>query len=413
MCPTVTPEAEPAPGTVDDPYSCSLAVDRLRRALRRDHPPRLACMDIDSTLTGNPETANAVRTELEAQGFVVGVNTSRTEEMVMTAATYRATAAEPAFDRPPPRLGRAGDRRVAVPPETAEPRGILDGDFVAGSSGTRLLLRQRDGRFLPDLAYEGRYGLSAEAWRARTWAVLRALQGEDDAQPSPGTPAPIEDPESYRRGRTDVYPPQFRIQMDFASLEEKLRFERRLRAFALGPGSPAAVARRLRVTDDSHPRRHRWKVFVTPRGGTKAHAAEWLIGRLCALLAIERPRLEVLFTGDSFPDLEMGLLGGLGTRATFLLAGHSRLVEALCSDGTDRFAGHSLWAYRRRLHAAGPAGHYRFRVPGPFRGQRTLVVGDMVFPDTDSVETVYRYITTRPERVRSECPAQTQPSGEP
>lgn len=386
---------------MSDPYVSSAALRKLLRARDSGLMARIACMDIDSTLTGEPAVADAVRDELERRDIVVGFNTSRTEEMILSSSAFAAASRDGAFCRPQPQLaqrgptapGWGGERRESVPPEDVEPRGILDGDFIAASSGTRLLVKQVDGRYLVDRAYEGRYGVSPEDWRDRTLAVLRALWSRG----VPGELAEIEDPENYRLGRTDIFPPLFRVQVNFDALEEKRRFEGELAETARTGRSLAHAASSLWITDDSHPGEGRWKVFVTPRGGTKAHAAEWLVARLSEKAEMCRRRLQILYTGDSFPDLEMGLFGGLGTDATLLLAGGSRLVEALTSESSETFAGRSLRAYRQRLRRTDIPGAYRFRLPCGRCGERGLLIGDRLYPGTTAVESVLRHVTALPE----------------
>ncbi len=88
----------------------------------------------------------------------------------------------------------------------------------------------------------------------------------------------------------------------------------------------------------------------------------------------------------------MGLLGGLGIDATFLLAGDSRLVESLIAPGVADFAGEPTGSIRRRLEQLPARGEYRFRVPLHPASFRRLIVGDQAFPGTSEVETVYRYV---------------------
>lgn len=360
----------------------------MRAATRSGRPCRLACLDIDSTLTGDPQTANEVRALLEQSGYVVVFVTSRTEEMILSEVFFEAAREQ--VDRRPPLLGREAERRRYVAPEEEVPQGLLDGDIIAGSSGTRILVKQLDGRYLPDFAYEGAYGVESAIWRDRTLQLAQALIARGGCQ---GGPAAIDLPGNYEAGLVDVAPPNYRIQLDFSTLQDKRCFLEELATVRSGNDAErAAWARSVRVTDDSKPATGLYKVFLTPREGSKARAAERIVGELARAARLPRRALNVFFAGDSFPDLGMGLFGGLGTEATLLLVGESRLVDALTGEGGSNFAGEDVSAIRRRLSPAGRVGYYRFRLPCANLGSRTVVIGDEAFPKTTAVDTVYEYL---------------------
>jgi hypothetical protein len=363
-------------------YAGSVAAEILRARMDEGRSPRIACLDIDSTLTGPQTLANRVRLGLEALGFVVVFVTSRTEEMIMCSAAFESSCAS-GFLRPPPKMGYEGGRHVSLAPERVVAAGLLDGDVIAGSSGTRILVRQTDGGYLPDVAYEG--GVEPAAWREQVETLLRWVRAEGCAFEL----ASIDRRGAYEGGAADVFPPDFRVQVNFLNVEEKAWFLRRI---SVARRRDAYGARGVVVTDDSYPEKGRIKVFLTPRGGTKVRAVERLVTALCTVAGVERRLIEMFFAGDSFPDLEMGLFGGLGTTATFLLAGGSRLAGPLVGDGVSEFAGERTGAFRRRLSRSGTPGRYRFRMPLKDGGVRMVVVGDEAFPDTEEVETVAAFV---------------------
>jgi hypothetical protein len=366
-------------------YAASAAAGIMRRRTQVGLTPRLACLDIDSTLTGPAELAGRVRTRLEEVGYVVAFVTSRTEEMIMSSWTYALSAAA-GLRRPPPKLGIDGDRHVHVPPEDVVPAGLLDGEVIAGSSGTRILLRGEDGAYRPDPLYEEWMGADPDGWRAVATSLVRVLQ----RQGIEAEPAPIDRREAYETGMTDVYPPLYRVQVNFPSLAEKARF---LVALDAARTSGVPDARAVRITDDSNPEHDRIKVFLTPLRGAKVRAVERMVGALCVAAGVPRGALDLFFAGDSFPDLAMGLFGGLGARATFLLAGGSRLVTPMVGAAEADFAGEPVGAYRRRLRAGDRPGTYHFTLPLG-HGTRTVIVGDEMYPGTVAVETVARYVET-------------------
>ena len=231
-----------------DPYADSVALARVRASLDQDQPVRIAMLDIDSTLTGDPDTSARVRAMLEARDYLVVFNTSRTEEMVMSRASYAASCATGRFHRPPPHLGHAVDRRIDVPQEEAEPAGLLDPDIIAGSTGTRILARQRDGAYLPDEEYGSGEPLEPPEWRKRASALVEAINTPDPLL----EPAPIESAANYDDGISDVYPPDYRIQLGYADEGDGREAECRLHRIRAAEDEPlASTARAIRILDDS------------------------------------------------------------------------------------------------------------------------------------------------------------------
>ena len=375
-----------------DPYSGSIALAKLSAAMGRGKPLRMACLDVDSTLTGDRAMSDGARALLEEEEYVVAFVTSRTEEMLMTRASFQASRRTRQFLRPQPHLGGSDGHRRYVSPEKHEPIGLLDGDIIAGSTGTQIMIRQKGGGYLPDRSYELGSALSSGSWREAALQLLAMLTAEGYT----AEPAEIESEDNYQAGVSDVFPPEYRVQLNFQTVEEKSRFIAGLRRTRFKARESqdgwAEALRNIRVTDDSNPEPGRYKVFLTPRRLSKARAVEHIVCQLCRQLDIERGRLSLLFAGDSFPDLAMGLLGGIGTDSAFLLVGGSRLAAALTREDRADFAGEGICAVRRRLIPEGKPGNYRFRPPFSEGGTRRLIVGDEAFPGTQAAESVYRYL---------------------
>lgn len=78
-----------------------------------------------------------------------------------------------------------------------------------------------------------------------------------------------------------------------------------------------------------NPSDNKFSVYLTPRMGNKARAVERIISELATELKRPREDFHVLIAGDSFPDLAIGLCGGLDIEATFLLVGGSRLSSSI------------------------------------------------------------------------------------
>ncbi|GAC1401345.1 MAG: hypothetical protein NVSMB52_15160 [Chloroflexota bacterium] len=377
-------------------YFESRAAQKLRTAMTMGKQPRLACLDIDSTLTGRSSTTNAVREMLESAGYVVMFDTSRTEEMILTSAAYGIAKNGGQLQRPPPHLLRGSHGQEYVPPEEVIPRGVLDADIVAGSTGTRILVQQSSTTYDVDTQYEASYDEASRNWRAGCLQLLSRLRDRGSAFEL----SAIDIEENYRAGTSDVFPPTYRIQLNFRTVDEKLHFRRclsdLLRADVHGTRTGHSLGSNVRATDDSKPDADAYKVFVTPRRGSKFHAVERVIDQLVQVTGVRRQSLHVLFAGDSYPDLSMGLLGGIGTSATFLIVGGSRLVPCLTDDTVNTFAGESVRTVRKRLTRTHRRGWYTFMHPVWGKQERTVLLGDFAFPGTEAVETVYEYLRAAP-----------------
>lgn len=314
---------------------------------------------------------------------MVSFVTSRTEEMVMSSTAFAHSQAAGELSRPEPHLLRAGRRWHWAPPEGIEPAGLLDGDIIAGSSGTRVYVQGLDGIYRLDGGYP-RTEEDPLSWRESTLAVLAGLPGWGSSVSS----APINDSIEYVAGRTDVGPADYRLQIDFSDERAESQFRAATRAAGHAAGETGRHARSLRFTDDSNPREGRYKAFVTPLRASKAHAVQRITTRL--LPAPGRQPVDILFVGDSLPDLFMGLYGAVGYHATLLLAGGSRLAPLITDPDATEFAGIDMRAIKRRLRHTGEVGTFAYQTPcGP---ERTVVVGDLAFPGTVSAETVARYL---------------------
>jgi hypothetical protein len=206
-------------------------------------------------------------------------------------------------------------------------------------------------------------------------------------------PAPIEFVESYEDGVSDVYPPDFRMQLGFAQEDDRREAECRLHRIAAATNALARAARGVRILDDSEPREGRYKCFIVPRWASKARAARHIIAWMYREAGVTRDRLEVLFVGDSYPDLHMALVGGAGMAATLLLVGGSRLADVLSEPETSEFAGIDFRAMKRRLVRTDRPGYLRYRSPCS-AAPLTVIVGDRAFPSTESAQTVERYLAS-------------------
>lgn len=369
-------------------YNSSTIIGKLQKRQELGLPLRIAFLDIDSTLTGNPESQKEVRQLLEKQGYGVCFVTSRTEEMVMSKTEFYKSK-ELGFNRPEPHLGeKEGRRNLAFPEELKEFEGLYDPDIIAGTTGSRILVRQENGGYALDSDFENQQKQTSEEWRNGAMEVLQYIDPEGKLYKL----SPLENAQNYSRGEIDVYSPDFRIQVEFSGLESKRMFKEKFKQALHNKEIPENLHRQLqniRLTEDSSPEKGRLQIYLTPFKGYKARAEENIVSNISESLGVNKSDLELLIAGDSYPDLAMGLYGGVGTRATFLLVGGSRLTEAITQESIRDFAGEEMSAVKNRLVEKGK-GEFEFKVP--LFGARKVIVGDKVYPGTKSVETVKAYL---------------------
>lgn len=371
---------------IKNPYKHSTLLKKITLQKENQLPLRIAFLDIDSTMTG--ESTDVVREKLESQGYGIVFVTARTEEMMMTEDAYLKSVKR-GFLRPPARIGFHQGKRIYVPAETRQPAGLLNPDIIAGSSGTQILIKQADGSYLPDTAYEKTFKQSPDTWRKNTLHLLESIDPEEKYAHLDQ----IEDVENYNLGITDIYPPKFRIKLICPDEKSKKIFLKKfhyLRKNLLIPGEKYKQLRFIRLTDDSNPATQEHVLLVSPQLGNKTKAVESIVHALSRLLKVQRNELQILIAGDSFSDIEMGLWGGKGTNATFIIPGGSRLSSAMTSDDISHFASDELSAIRKQLAHTPKIGHYRFFIQK--NTHRSVIVGDKAFEGKKEVDTLHGYL---------------------
>jgi hypothetical protein len=161
------------------------------------------------------------------------------------------------------------------------------------------------------------------------------------------------------------------------------------RSYGLNPHKIATLYN-IRFVEDSNPEEGRYSIYVMPALGHKARASNEIVRRTCKELGIEQSQLELLIAGDSSPDLAMGLHTGLGTYATFILTGGSRLTAALTDNKISGFAGESFKAIKKRLIEQ-TDGRYYFDQPFSLP-KRAVIIGDYAYPNTKGPETIQAFL---------------------
>ncbi len=357
-----------------NPYRNSSFLKVLDNRLNKNLPLQIAFLDIDRTLIGNGDSQLSFKTRkiLAEQGYIFAAVTSRTEEMTISEEEYHLSKKKYIFPRPPPK-------------PSAEAAGILDADIIAASSGTKLLIHQIGGGYLEDIEYRQRFGASPQIWRTAVISLINKINSSHKL-------AKFFLPENknhYFQGKTDIFSPplDFRINLFFTSIEDKLHFTREFERMKTIKNTLD-----LRLTDDSDPDKKIYSIYITPRLGYKRTAIEWVIDKTCLALNVKRKDLKLLIAGDSWPDLEMGLFSGNAIKnITFVIVGGSRLAPYLTEKERRQFAGEDLFSIKRFLKTDKEKGVYKFMMPGY---ERKVIIGDLAFPGKKGPETLLCYFQT-------------------
>lgn len=376
-----------------DPYTHSVALTKIKSALKSKKKPKLAFLDIDSTLhhTDSNLKTDRARKILEERGYVVVFNTSRTEELVMSE---KERIASRLFYRPAPHLGQIKFKQhdavktiyYYVDPSKTEPKGVLDPDIIIGSTGTAIWLKQVNGGYKPDLIYQQSFAIHSKEWRNLVLLMLHQLKKTANFNISH-----IENDQSYEKNRSNVYPPDFRVQILFATIKDLKSFAKKVNNLK------RQYTTNIRLTNDSKPSHGKYVLYLTPKNASKVHAQEEVIAALTKSQKINRKDFAIFIAGDSWPDLLMGIKGETETE-TFLLVGGSRLYKdlnhaRLNSHKNDYhyFSGESLKAIGQRFIVTSEKGIYLYRSS---RYEKVkIILGDEKYPKTIGVESVLAYLS--------------------
>lgn len=368
-------------------YRRSALLAKYRSATRRKKNFKLAFFDIDSTIAdSHPRISNKIRRFLERNGFGIVFVTSRTEEMLITQTARKKS---PHFIRPLPHLGIKTDEknrqfRYYVDPKNVIPRGLLDPDIVVGSTGTAIWVRQTDGSYVPDVGYTWQFGIEPEAWRASALRFIKRLGGSRLCRISD-----IDNKINYEENKTDVYPPDYRIELIFRNSSSLKIFRSHFIQRDFG-----YVFENFHFINDSKPEKNRYSAYLTPRSGTKLQAKLHIVRSLLTLLTVaEYDKLQIVTAGDSWPDLLLAA-ETVTSRETFILAASSRLtrplLQSLSSKRKAFFAEEDLTPFTQKLEATGKKGIYRLRTDDGFFVK--FVIADLLDGPQRPAESVYAFL---------------------
>ena len=375
-----------------NPYFASSLFQKISQSLAKHKTARIAFLDIDNTLTGSStEDTNQVRAKLKSLGYAVCFVTARTEEALMSEDAYLQSKAL-GFSRPRPHLMHVDGKRKYADPRDCEPTGLIDPDVIAGSTGTNIFLRQESGGFTQDLDYREKLGICSEHFRESVLNFIRILNRNKKMC----TVASIEDKENYKKGITDVFPSEFRVSVEFENINDKKLFAETLKSIKKGKNARIIsrfldheIISKIKFTADGYGKVGKIRGYITPTYADKGASVDQILSMVEKYASIDRSQMELLFAGDAFPDLSMGLNAGLGTRAKFILVGGSRLSSYLTQQEIWDFAGEGLRVIKERLFPTAQQGYYSYTTDDSL--SREVIIADLAYANTQGPQSILRF----------------------
>jgi hydroxymethylpyrimidine pyrophosphatase-like HAD family hydrolase len=324
------PVIETEPQEVINPYNSSDITDKLTTRCQNGDPLRIAFLDIDSTLTSTPEEQVAVRDKLEKLGFTIIFVTSRTEEMMLPSTSY-ADSPEVNSRRKPPKLKKSGTSitidqmregattfELGFPDEVRDFDGLHTADVIIAQTGGVTLIN-RDGVY----AYDNRNSALDTGWVDRVKSQVEEVQQLSEIN---CTFSKVDQPNNYEQGRIDVDRTDRRVQINFDTIEDQQKFTETYNAFNEDDKVFDMVE-----DGDQREGKKRYQVYLMPRGVNKKTAVDNAIHQIIEAVSdrVERKLgeadLELLYAGDSAPDVAMALRPTEAS-STFIVVAGSRLV---------------------------------------------------------------------------------------
>ncbi|MDO8610791.1 MAG: hypothetical protein Q7R95_09680 [bacterium] len=349
---------------------------------------KLAFIDIDNTITlngsgtGNPELILKIRKLLLKKQFLFCPTTSRTEEMMMSSKTYEQSKKIFSFKRPIPNLFLYQGKYSYKDPLLVEPKSILDGDIIISSSGSKIYIKQSSYAYQEDDCFYDANFPKPHIWRNSITALIHQINKIYNV----ALFSELENVDRYINGTNNVYPPDYRIQLFFNNVVDKLFFIDEL--LKIKTSSNDISIQTLFTTDDSNPEKNKFSIYLTPKNG-KISAVDHVINHFKTDLQISNP--EILFVGDSWPDLQMGLnCAPNNPNVTFFLIGGSRLTKYITDPNKISFAGESLVSMKQNIIETDNKGIFLFKNNNL---TRKIIISDIIFPEKSGPDSLIEFLS--------------------
>lgn len=357
-------------------WTNSLALEKLRHRRDQNETLRIAFLDVDYTLTGEPAQQLLLRHQLEKHGYVIAFMTARTSELCLSWAA-RATSSAP--------IQRRLKAKPALDPASfPSMQGLLDPDVLAPVLGGELLIKQINGGFAVDEKYAKSIPYSSTIWG--DYGARLA----DQLTISLGTIAP------------QVLLAKYWVQVSFQTAREKNAFVTTVRELQQRAEPPVgydqdffAMVKETMLTDESHPHANppSFAVFITHKNVHKMAAVDYVMQVLTDALALPARQIEVLLAGDGPSDLRMGFYGAAASKATFLIPGGARLARYLIRRDMSFIDPEFSAVPNQLVPRTNQRGYYHFAPT-----DRTVILGDEAFPGTNGPETLLAWLDAAPHQ---------------
>jgi hydroxymethylpyrimidine pyrophosphatase-like HAD family hydrolase len=344
---------------------------------------KIAFIDVDGTLNAHPwdtnekkllnkKLTNSTISLLKKKGYICVLATSRTEEMCMSSKNFSLSKRKFNFRRPLPHIGRKPDgTRFYIRPETFYPIKMLDPLIMITSSGAKILVLQKGGGYIEDKAFYESSFPSPLQWRKQIMNLLLKLQPKFQFSFSS-----IEEEKHYFKYKTDVYPPDYRIQIIFPSKTKLQTFSHHIKK-----------NKGIFFVNDSNPLKNKFTGYVMPKNG-KTDAINYVINKITE----KQKKYKIIIIGDSFTDLQSAtpIDNKKNLEITFLLVGGSRLTPFLLNKKNNDFAGTDISFIKNNLFPCKKKGFYVF--VGKNKEKRKIIIADEAFPETLGPESIIEFL---------------------
>lgn len=368
----------------------------------------LSAVDLDGTMTssdGEPslkelaERREAVRL-LEEGGRPRMLNTVRTFELAVSSALLEASHRYGVM-RPKPKYGRDKDgKRIFVPLEKMSKFDYCLDAHAFNGVGTGIFLRHQSSHYVPDSGYAQQLG----DWHRDVIDYLRLVDRMDPGARLEAAMADINHEASYDEGKTDVFPPEYRIQLEWTAhkfgkrageLKELAKELIRKWQNLFRPKEAWRSGRkRIDIVEENRGDEGRFIIYLVPKRSRKEHALTHVIRKIAEATNLVPSQYRVFGAGDTMTDVGVAFNTSVASDLTFLLAGGSRLYHFLSPHGEHAgkpYDGEDIFGLTRLLKGSETEhrGVHRLMLPTfDVFGEkhrikkvaRTVIVGDDAFP---------------------------------
>jgi len=356
----------------------------IYQKIKQSPTNKLAFIDVDNTLTANPwdtnekdlldvKLTNQAIELLQKKGYCCILNTSRTEEMCMSSTQYGLSQQNFNFKRPPPQIGITPDGKQSyVKPENFYPNKLLNLPIIISSSGAKISVLQKEGGYKEDTNFYPDSFPDPYTWRKEIIIWLSKINLF-----VPFSYSPIDSETLFFEHKTDVFPPDYRVQLSFTSQNDMMLLSKHIKKMD-----------GLYLTNDSEPDKHIFTAYITPKNG-KIDAVDHIIHNLQK----SETEIEIFIIGDSLPDLEVGIQTNPVSKMhiTFLLVGGSKLTPYLLDKEKNIFAGINLTSIKKKLSPSKQTGFYTF-TDLKTKHKRNIIIADEAFPQTVGPKSIVEFI---------------------